>query len=159
MLKQVAHSIKTNHPDVHLIVLLIDERPEEVTDIKESIEGEKVEEYLSNYSISEDKKSFTITTSFQQPDPTSELMITAKVINHEASQSVIPAIPSAVTIEKPLLLLNENVVLTNETNPVVFDICRNQGWATISDIVMTKDEAEAVTDIGTAFGGVKSENR
>lgn len=127
-------------------------------DIEWRVEGEKVEEYLSKYSISEDKKSFTITTSFQQPDPTSELMITAKVINHEASQSVIPAIPSVVTIEKPLLLLNENVVLTNETNPVVFDICRNQGWATISDIVMTRAEAEAVTSIGTAFADVKEEN-
>ena len=127
-------------------------------DIEWKVEGEKVEEYLSKYSISEDKKSFTITTSFQQPDPTSELMITAKVINHEASQSVIPAIPSVVTIEKPLLLLNENVVLTNETNPVVFDICRNQGWATISDIVMTRAEAEAVTSIGTAFADVKEEN-
>ena len=127
-------------------------------DIEWKVEGDKVEEYLSKYSISEDKKSFTITTSFQQPDPTSELMITAKVINHEASQSVIPAIPSVVTIEKPLLLLNENVVLTNETNPVVFDICRNQGWATISDIVMTRAEAEAVTFIGTAFAGVKEEN-
>ena len=127
-------------------------------DIEWKVEGEKVEEYLSNYNISEDKKTFTITTSFQQPDPTSELLITAKVINHQASQSVIPAIPLVVTIEKPLLLLNENVVLTTETNPIVFDICRNQGWATISDIVMTKDEAEAVTDIDTAFAGVKSEN-
>ena len=127
-------------------------------DIEWKVEGDKVEEYLSGYKISDDKKTFTITTSFQQPDPTSELMITAKVINHEASQSVIPAIPSVVTIEKPLLLLNENVVLTNETNPIVFDICRKQGWATISDIVMTRAEAEAVTSIGTAFADVREEN-
>ena len=49
LLKQVAQSIKTNHPDVHLIVLLIDERPEEVTDIKESIEGPNAEVIYSTF--------------------------------------------------------------------------------------------------------------
>ena len=43
MLKQIAKAITTNHPDMHLIILLIDERPEDVTDIKESIEGKNVE--------------------------------------------------------------------------------------------------------------------
>ena len=40
LLKNIAHGISTNYPDVHLIVLLIDERPEEVTDMKRSIKGE-----------------------------------------------------------------------------------------------------------------------
>ena len=40
IIKQIAQSIKKNHPDVKLIVLLIDERPEEVTDMKRSIDGE-----------------------------------------------------------------------------------------------------------------------
>ena len=40
LLKKIANSITTNHPDCHLIVLLIDERPEEVTDMKRSIDGE-----------------------------------------------------------------------------------------------------------------------
>jgi len=40
MLKQIANSITTNHPEVHLMVLLIDERPEEVTDIRRSVDGE-----------------------------------------------------------------------------------------------------------------------
>lgn len=40
LLKNIAHGIATNYPDVHLIVLLIDERPEEVTDMKRSIKGE-----------------------------------------------------------------------------------------------------------------------
>jgi len=39
MLKNIANSITKNHPDVQLIVLLIDERPEEVTDIRRSVEG------------------------------------------------------------------------------------------------------------------------
>lgn len=42
LLKNVARSISTNYPKAHLIVLLIDERPEEVTDMKESIKGEVV---------------------------------------------------------------------------------------------------------------------
>ena len=40
LLKQIANAITRNHPDVHLIVLLIDERPEEVTDMQRSIVGE-----------------------------------------------------------------------------------------------------------------------
>ena len=40
LLKQIANSITTNHPEVYLIVLLIDERPEEVTDIRRSVDGE-----------------------------------------------------------------------------------------------------------------------
>jgi len=42
ILKHMAHSIETNNPEVHLIVLLVDERPEEVTDMKRSINGEVV---------------------------------------------------------------------------------------------------------------------
>lgn len=42
LLKKIAHSITENYPDAHLIVLLIDERPEEVTDMQRSIEGEVV---------------------------------------------------------------------------------------------------------------------
>ncbi|WP_416147791.1 transcription termination factor Rho [Salipaludibacillus sp. HK11] len=42
LLKEVANSIAKNHPDVELMVLLIDERPEEVTDMERSIKGEVV---------------------------------------------------------------------------------------------------------------------
>ncbi|MBQ9563802.1 MAG: transcription termination factor Rho [Lachnospiraceae bacterium] len=49
LLKQVAASVAANHPEMHLIVLLIDERPEEVTDIKESIEGPNAEVIYSTF--------------------------------------------------------------------------------------------------------------
>lgn len=49
LLKQVAKAVTKNHPKMKLIVLLIDERPEEVTDIKESIEGEQVEVIYSTF--------------------------------------------------------------------------------------------------------------
>jgi len=42
LLQKIANSITTNHPDMKLIVLLIDERPEEVTDMKRSVKGEVV---------------------------------------------------------------------------------------------------------------------
>ena len=49
LLKDVAKSVKHNSPEVHLIILLIDERPEEVTDIKEAIEGPNVEVIYSTF--------------------------------------------------------------------------------------------------------------
>ena len=49
LLKEVAKAIKKNNPEMHLIILLIDERPEEVTDIKEAIEGENVEVIYSTF--------------------------------------------------------------------------------------------------------------
>lgn len=42
MMQEIAHSITANHPEVYLIVLLIDERPEEVTDMARSVKGEVI---------------------------------------------------------------------------------------------------------------------
>src|SRR5258705_2046589 len=42
LLQNIAQSITTNHPEVFLIVLLIDERPEEVTDMQRSVKGEVI---------------------------------------------------------------------------------------------------------------------
>ena len=49
LLKQIARAITENNPEMHLIILLIDERPEEVTDMKDSIMGEKVEIIYSTF--------------------------------------------------------------------------------------------------------------
>ncbi|MEF2654319.1 MAG: transcription termination factor Rho [Blautia sp.] len=49
LLKDVAKSILRNNRDMHLIILLIDERPEEVTDIKEAIQGSNVEVIYSTF--------------------------------------------------------------------------------------------------------------
>lgn len=49
LLKQIAVSISRTYKDMHLIVLLIDERPEEVTDIRETIEGPNVEVIYSTF--------------------------------------------------------------------------------------------------------------
>jgi transcription termination factor Rho len=42
LLKQIANSVAINHPDIHLMVLLVDERPEEVTDMRRSVRGEVI---------------------------------------------------------------------------------------------------------------------
>ncbi len=42
VMKQIAHSIEANNPDVHLMVLLVDERPEEVTDMRRTVKGEVI---------------------------------------------------------------------------------------------------------------------
>lgn len=49
LLKEIANAVTHNYPDMHLIILLIDERPEEVTDIHESIQGEHVEVIYSTF--------------------------------------------------------------------------------------------------------------
>lgn len=49
LLKQMAKTISRNYKDMHMLVLLIDERPEEVTDIRESIEGPNVEVIYSTF--------------------------------------------------------------------------------------------------------------
>lgn len=49
LMKQVAGAIQKNHPEMYIIILLIDERPEEVTDMKESIKGDNVEVIYSTF--------------------------------------------------------------------------------------------------------------
>ena len=49
LLKEIAKSVTLNNPEMHLIILLIDERPEEVTDIKESVQGTNVEVIHSTF--------------------------------------------------------------------------------------------------------------
>ncbi len=49
LLKQIAKAIQCNHPELHIIILLIDERPEEVTDMQETVTGDNVEIVFSTF--------------------------------------------------------------------------------------------------------------
>ena len=49
LLKKIAYAITKNHPEIHLIILLIDERPEEVTDMQDSITGKNVDVIYSTF--------------------------------------------------------------------------------------------------------------
>ena len=51
VLKEIANGITENHPEVELIVLLIDERPEEVTDLERSVKGDVVSSSIYNHKI------------------------------------------------------------------------------------------------------------
>lgn len=48
LLQDIANSVAENHPEIHLMVLLIDERPEEVTDMRRSVSGEVIASSLDN---------------------------------------------------------------------------------------------------------------
>lgn len=52
LLKDIAHAMQKNNPKLHMIILLIDERPEEVTDMKECIKGDNVEIIYSTFDES-----------------------------------------------------------------------------------------------------------
>lgn len=54
LLKQIAKAVLKNNPEMHIIILLIDERPEEVTDMKDSIQGDNVEIIYSTFDESPD---------------------------------------------------------------------------------------------------------
>ena len=49
LLKEVALSIRDNNPDIHILILLIDERPEEVTDMKDTVEVDNIEVLYSTF--------------------------------------------------------------------------------------------------------------
>src|SRR5439155_475746 len=55
LLQKLANSIIENHPEVYLIVLLIDERPEEVTDMEENVKGPNVEVISSTFDEPADR--------------------------------------------------------------------------------------------------------
>lgn len=48
LLQEIAHSVSVNHPEIHLMVLLIDERPEEVTEMRRLVQGEVIASSLDN---------------------------------------------------------------------------------------------------------------
>jgi len=55
LLKEIAHTLINNHPEVYVIILLIDERPEEVADMRRSLKGQNVEVISSTFDESADR--------------------------------------------------------------------------------------------------------
>src|SRR5687767_86974 len=62
LLQKIANAIAENHPEVHLIVLLVDERPEEVTDMKKNVQGEVI---ASTFDEKADRRSEEHTSELQ----------------------------------------------------------------------------------------------
>ena len=66
LLKDVAKSILTNNPECYLIILLIDERPEEVTDIREAIQGDQVEIVASTFDELPERHKRVLSPGWQE---------------------------------------------------------------------------------------------
>lgn len=92
---------------------------------------------------------FKIKTTMNQPEISEQVKLTANVYNGNGV--------SITGITFNALLLNENVIVTSESNPTVMRICAQQEWSEGNLNAMTKQQAEAVTSIGTVFSGVYNE--
>ena len=121
-------------------------------DVIWSIEGDGLD-YISQSGISEDGLTLFITTKNSLPDLevlASEIKIVTRVINYSGSGF------SNFVREKELLVLNETIILTHVSNPVVMKACYDNQLALSSDKFMTKDEASRVEDIGSIFTDLSS---
>ena len=102
LLKQVALSVRKNNPEIHLLILLIDERPEEVTDIKETIEGDNVEVIYSTFDeLPEHHKRVTemvIEGAKRLVEPNKDVMILLDSITRLARAYNLTVPPSGRTL-------------------------------------------------------------
>lgn len=103
-------------------------------------------DYAQSGVVPGNQLRYKLVTSVNEPDPSEDLVLTATVTNYGGQVN-----SKSITI----LILNDEVILTNISNPVVMDICHTNGWASRSD-VLTKSEATGVTDIGEAFSNVST---
>lgn len=88
---------------------------------------------------------FVIKTNQDQPETSEPLYITAILTNYNTT---------VVSETIKVLILNENVIMTSESNPIVMEMCYQKGWTNGSPDAMRKDQAEAVTDIEDTFKNI-----
>ena len=114
-------------------------------DVSWSLNGDAVSKYVLRSGVDPNNKlRFSITTNSDQPDSSeisSQMTITATITNHDNS---------TVSTSFSVLVLNENVIMTRDSNPVAMDVLHNAGLASNAN-AMTKGEAENVTDISRIF--------
>ena len=210
LLKQVAKAVTRNHPKMHLIILLIDERPEEVTDIKESIEGNNVEVIYSTFDeLPENHKrvsEMVIERAKRLVEGGEDVMILLDSITRLARAYNLTVTPSGRTLSGGLdpaalhmpkkffgaarnmreggsltILATALVDTGSRMDDVVFEEFKGTGNMELvldrslserrifpaidiqksstrrEDLLLTKDEQEAVVKIRKALGGLKSE--
>jgi len=110
------------------------------------LSGSGISNYIDEYYPSGDHDlRFTIKTNQNQPETSEPLFIKTFVTNHNSTN---------VSTSIKVLILNENVIMTSESNPVVMAKCYQQGWTNGSPDAMRKDQAEAITSIGGVFSGI-----
>lgn len=102
LLKQIAKVVNDTHPEMHLIILLIDERPEEVTDIKEFIEGPQVEVVYSTFDKEPDQhrrvSEMVIERAKRLVEQHKDVMILLDSITRLARAYNLTVIPSGRTL-------------------------------------------------------------
>ena len=174
LMKEVAKSVKANNPEIHLIILLIDERPEEVTDIKEAIEGPNVEviystfDELRAYNLTEPSSGRTLSGGL---DPAALHMpkrfFGAARNMREGGSLTILATALIETGSKMDEVVYEEFKGTGNMEMVldrklserrIFPAIDMQRSSTRrDDLLLTPDELDAINMIRRAFNGVKSE--
>ena len=85
---------------------------------------------------------FVVVTNDEEPTGSSQISLNV---------TVAPYNGNAVSNSMELLILNEDVIMSTESNPVVMRIAKAQGWAPQDENVLTRSEAQAVVSIGNAF--------
>lgn len=210
LLKQVARAVTKNYPKMNLIILLIDERPEEVTDIKESIEGERVEVIYSTFDeLPENHKrvsEMVIERAKRLVESGEDVMILLDSITRLARAYNLTVTPSGRTLSGGLdpaalhmpkrffgaarnmreggsltILATALVDTGSRMDDVVFEEFKGTGNMELvldrslsekrifpaidiqksstrrEDLLLNKEEQEAVVKIRKALGGLKSE--
>lgn len=210
LLKQVARAVTKNYPKMNLIILLIDERPEEVTDIKESIEGERVEVIYSTFDeLPENHKrvsEMVIERAKRLVESGEDVMILLDSITRLARAYNLTVTPSGRTLSGGLdpaalhmpkrffgaarnmreggsltILATALVDTGSRMDDVVFEEFKGTGNMELvldrslsekrifpaidiqksstrrEDLLLNKEEQEAVVKIRKALGGMKSE--
>ena len=172
LMKEVAKSVKANNPEIHLIILLIDERPEEVTDIKEAIEGPNVEVIYSTFDeLPEHHKRV------------SEMVIerAKRLVEHKKDVMILLDSITRLTRAYNLTEPSSGRTLGSKMDEVVYEEFKGTGNMEMvldrklserrifpaidmqrsstrrDDLLLTPDELEAINMIRRAFNGVKSE--
>ena len=210
LLKDAAKSILRNNPEMYLIILLIDERPEEVTDIKEAIQGPNVEVIYSTFDELPERhkrvSEMVIERAKRLVEHGKDVMILLDSITRLARAYNLTVTPSGRTLSGGLdpaalhmpkkffgaarnmreggsltILATALVDTGSRMDDVVFEEFKGTGNMELvldrslserrifpaidiqksstrrEDLLLTKDEQEAVVKIRKALGGLKSE--
>ena len=105
--------------------------------------------YIVSSAVSEDKRTLIIKTHDKEtPEKIAKFNISTNIINENGSEAVGVS-------SRTITVLNETIIMTKETNPVVLEICKTAGWADDAEY-MSKENASVVESLGTHFANVKS---
>ena len=158
LLKEIAKSVTVNNPEMHLIILLIDERPEEVTDIKEAIAGDNVEVIYSTFDeLPEHHKrvsEMVIERAKRLVEHGNDVMILLDSITRLARAYNVTVPPSGRTLSGGLDPVLDRKLSEKRIFPAI-DIVKS--GTRREDLLLDEDEQAAVDNMRKAFNGMRSD--